>query len=172
MQSKNQKGFTAIEIIIGFVVIALVGFAIYYVMNNKETNETTSKTVTSENEDDTKQNGAQETESNDTKKSVELTAWGVSIDLDPSLGIKLEAAGDKGYVAYGPDQPNGTKTLCGTIIRKKVPDPTQSYNAPESNSSKQIGEWLYVYDEYEDGTCPAGITVALTSGVAFLETRN
>lgn len=152
---KNQKGFTALEAILIIVIIAVVGFAGWYVYkaNNKKDDNKTTTSQQANNTDGSKQEPAKEN-----KKTLSIKEWGVQAQYasDQNLVYRINEAGSaffsstelKAQGGAGCSEENGGG---GAIQRLKPTDgtyvdgegPTAEEAAKTSSDFKKVGDYYY-----------------------------
>lgn len=107
---KNQKGFSAVVILLALILVAIVGFTGYYVWNTQQDKNDQNKQAAVANT--AKQNTANtnQTEKPDTQKYLIIKEWNVKVPLTDKIA-------DATYVVT-----NGTVYLSTQSLTKKYPE--------------------------------------------------
>lgn len=155
---KNQRGFTALEAILIIVIVAVVGFAGWYVYKANDKKKDDNKTTTSQQQTNNTDGGNQEPAKNNTK-TISLKEWGVQAEYmsDQTLVYKINEGIGSAYFSStelkaqggaGCSEENGGG---GLIQRLKPTDgtdadgqgPTAEEAAKTSSDFKKVGNYYY-----------------------------
>lgn len=147
----------------GIALLLVVATVLFFALNKDDASDSNNQSSTQQND---------ERESANTGDAISgvvvLSAWDVSIDLDPSKEITLQQS-DRGALVYGPDKANGSRTLCGTITRKEVPNQNQTYEDQNATAYKQLDGWLYSYNTDSATDCPDTVSAEVATSMLFLK---
>lgn len=157
---KNAKGFSAIELLLGIVLLTVVGGAAYFV-GVRGSEETTTKTETSVQEP------AKSTET--AKKYLEIKEYGIKFELSKDIEDAYYAVSKEGYVYLSSKYFDNVKGFEGCraegesgkgllgIERVKLGDVSDPFGGVYTEESlkqfTKVGDYYYLFMKGNAGPC-------------------
>jgi hypothetical protein len=159
----KQKGFSAVVLLLGLLLIVAVGFTGYYVWNTQNNNKDNSKEVAPAAA--TKQESNQETPApvKEEQKYLVIKEWGVKIPVDDNYTYKYSIYDSNGFTYMRLTADEITKEAPGcdvfSLSRYQEKLGTDGASPPALLSENKINGYYY-YGQPSQGLCADDTTMS------------
>ena len=182
MNKTNQKGFSAVLILLIVIMLVIIGFAAWYVWDKQHGSKATTpqnQQLDRDNNQTNQSSNQQNTQSSNSKNNLVITEWGVQIPLtdeifDAAYYIN-SSGGDETAAIYMTSfaniAANCRTATSGSIIRftdpnMQLPSPFEGQTIGQRyGTSTKIGNYYYAYVTPQS-TCGTGDGTNINPSIA------